>query len=282
MCVTIVLTALGFLLGLLYPCSAGELKLSVALSTERSEYYVGDLVEVSFTIRNEGETSYTFFDRDYDRSGRMPEYELEVRDTKGNPCCVPESYYMGMGGGLGSHGKLEPGESSTKKILLQLWACPRIPGTYLITGHYEIEQHLVGTDKAVPRTAVSAPIRLTLKPMPPEVLKRNLNDLQVIAENDIGSAQGQAVLGLGVLGVPAVIPSLVRYLDGEQRFWACKALLYVPDREAVRRAFDDYMKTKKQSGNDRWFLSMLKIPFDSNRLDSGTGKSHNQDKNRPN
>ncbi|NCO36734.1 MAG: hypothetical protein AUJ92_12705 [Armatimonadetes bacterium CG2_30_59_28] len=260
--VSLIGCVVGFFLALLCPCAADEPRLAIALSADRAEYYVGELIEVVFTVHNEGDVDYRYFDRNGDRSGRMPEYELQVADLRGTPLCVSRAYYMGIGGGLCGERKLDPGKSFTKRILLQLWACPRTPGAYRVTGRYHAERRTEESMKLEYSTYTSKPMSLALRPMPSPVLKRVLNDHQVIAENDTWREQGKAILGLGVLGVQVVIPLLIKYLDGEQPFWAYKALLYVPDREAVRRAFDEYAKSREKTGDVLWFQSMLKIPFD--------------------
>jgi len=51
--VSLIGCVVGFFLALLCPCAADEPRLAIALSADRAEYYVGELIEVVFTVHNE-------------------------------------------------------------------------------------------------------------------------------------------------------------------------------------------------------------------------------------
>ena len=133
--------------------------LSLTIRCATNEFLLGDPIPVEFVIRNNGRTDAKYEDRNYDRGGRLPEYELTAQTAAGAP--VPDAimrFRPGMMGGLFGEAILHPGESYTKTIPLNLWAAIREPGQYEVTGAYRPE-YVYGTNPVT-----SAPIRIIVRP----------------------------------------------------------------------------------------------------------------------
>ena len=96
---------------------------------------LGDPVPIEFTITNVGEKDYEYTNRNYDRSGRMPEYRLEAFHAKGLKLDDPrESIKWLYMGGLGVQSNIKPKEYYTKLIDLHRWVLIESPGFYKIVG----------------------------------------------------------------------------------------------------------------------------------------------------
>lgn len=95
----------------------------------------GQPVSVTFIITNRGTEPYKYMDRNYDRSGRMFEYALEVTDAQGLRQSDPRQY-GGSGGGMCQDAQLAPGGSFSKEICLNEWVLPMAPGRYTVCGFY--------------------------------------------------------------------------------------------------------------------------------------------------
>lgn len=114
-------------------------QLILELRAQRGDLRAGDEIPMSFVIRNVGTTSYTYSDRNYDRSGRMGEYRLQAFDERGAPLADPRTVPGYIGGGLSVVAELRPGESFTKTVALNLWALIAAPGVYTVRGSYVAE-----------------------------------------------------------------------------------------------------------------------------------------------
>lgn len=99
---------------------------------------LGDPVPIEFTITNVGEKDYEYTNRNYDRSGRMPEYRLEAFHAKGLKLDDPrESIKWLYMGGLGAQSNIKPKEYYTKVIDLNRWVLIEKSGVYKIVGDYK-------------------------------------------------------------------------------------------------------------------------------------------------
>lgn len=98
----------------------------------------GEPIDVAFTITNVGETPFEYEDRNYDRSGRMQEYQLRATDATGQPADDPRELWDAWGpfGGRFGRGEIGPGHSFTKHIWLNEWVMPLAPGRYTVMGAY--------------------------------------------------------------------------------------------------------------------------------------------------
>jgi len=115
----------------------GGCELGMYIRCEAEELRVGDEIPVVFTVTNDGNSTYEYEERDYDRSGRLMEYSLEVRREDGSAVADPRAEYEGgLFGGLSTTAKIRPGQSFEKTITLNRWALIREPGRYAVSGKY--------------------------------------------------------------------------------------------------------------------------------------------------
>ncbi len=111
--------------------------LELVIRCDEKDLKRGDEIPIVFRITNKGQTVYEYDDRDADRSGRMPEYVLEARQSDGAAVADPwASRESGIGGGLTRSGKIGPGESFEKTIALNRWALVKQAGRYEVVGKY--------------------------------------------------------------------------------------------------------------------------------------------------
>ena len=123
--------------------SAQDPQLALQIRSEQDNVRAGDEILIAFVITNTGTTNYKYTDRNYDRSGRMGEYQLRAYDEHGAPVPdprtlsrVPQGY---IGGGLSTFAELQPGQSLSKTVALNLWAFVVAPGVYTVRGVYLTE-----------------------------------------------------------------------------------------------------------------------------------------------
>jgi len=117
-------------------------KIRLIIRCDKTNIKVGDEIPIVFTIKNEGTTPFTYFDRNDDRSGRMSEYKLIATDQDGKGVNDPRQETMQfwlVRGGFCNDCVLSPGQSFTKTIALNRWALLKKPGEYTVTGHYSLE-----------------------------------------------------------------------------------------------------------------------------------------------
>ncbi|MBN2180578.1 MAG: hypothetical protein JW715_01595, partial [Sedimentisphaerales bacterium] len=144
--------------------------LSLIIRCDHSGLKVGDEIPIIFLIKNEGIVGYTYSDRNYDRSGRMPEYELSAVDEQGEKVPDPRAKWTGgMMGGLGGEGRIASNNSFTKTIALNRWALLTKPGIYQVTGTYYPEGSL--------SKIISSPIRIKVLPRTDEETGVYINKL---------------------------------------------------------------------------------------------------------
>jgi len=150
-------------------CSRDEFReimdLSLTIHCPEDEIKQGDEIPIVFTITNNGESPYSYDKRNYDRSGRMREYELVAKREDGTTVLDPrerEPRTCRIGGGLSSGtGQIKLGESFSKTIALNLWALINEPGGYTVTGTYYPSMYPPAMEQM---RADSEPIGITVKP----------------------------------------------------------------------------------------------------------------------
>lgn len=182
---------------------------------------MGDEIPVEFVISNGGTTDYIYDDRTYDRSGRMPEYELTVKSADGKT--LPELDYGGFSGGLSGQGTLHPGNVFTKAIPLNLWAVPPSPGQYTVTGAYS------GGFGHPIQPLHSAPMTITVLPRTESEMDAYINDLT--------NRAGVDWTRLAFTGSPKIVPCLLNGMyHGDDSFWTAKALaVYLPHTDSIKQ-----------------------------------------------
>jgi hypothetical protein len=221
---------------------------------------VGDEIPIEFTISNHGTEDYKYPDRTYDRSGRMPEYELTAKTASGESVPDPRVHFKPFGmGGLFQYGVLHPGESFSKIIALNLWALIKEPGQYEVVGIYARDDYR--NDPIVP--VKSDPISITVLPRS----KEEMNDYIQGLTHQLGAED--SVKKLMYTCSPASISTLLSILcqpnagNGNERFWATAALEdYMPRTEESRKAILE-AATKYRFLNGNGFEQVL-MAYDFN------------------
>lgn len=149
-------------------CTQEEFKkiinLTLTIHCPENDIKQGDEIPIVFTITNKGKSPYSYDDRNGDRSGRMPEYELVAKREDGTTVLDPRKRDLctcRFGGGPSRPERIEPGESFSKTIALNRWALINEPGGYTVTGTYYPSMHSPAMEQM---RADSEPIGITVKP----------------------------------------------------------------------------------------------------------------------
>ena len=196
--------------------------LALTVRCDEAALQVGGEIPIVFVIENEGNSDYTYADRNYDRSGRMPEYKLSAVDVQGEVVADPRAKRPGgIGGGLYGEVTLAPGTSYTKTIALNRWALLTEPGTYRVTGTYYPE----GRGPAV----VSPPIRIEIQPRTEDEIAVYIEELSTqLAETSDGQDRAALVRKLMYTCDRRAIPALLEamYTSDAANYWAGEAFNY--------------------------------------------------------
>ena len=201
--------------------------LSLSLSVGEPDFKAGDEVGIIFTIKNDGDRAYSYYDRNYDRSGRMPEYQLAAVDGAGKTVPDPRdpnSIYVG--GGLQRQAELAPGESFTKTIALNRWALLKTPGTFQVTGTYAFND---GAPQGESWLIDSAAIKIEIGPRSDEELGKYIEELATqLAEAEDGQDRAALVRKLMYTIDGRAAPALIEafYRKDNANFWVGEAFNY--------------------------------------------------------
>ena len=225
--------------------------LALTIHFDGSELYVGDKIPIVFVIKNEGTTQYKYGDRNYDRSGRMPEYELSASDKQKNAVSDPRAKRQGgPGGGLTGEGRLAPGESYEKTVALNRWALLTNPGVYKVTGVYHLEGNWPGI--------TSQSIWIKLLPRSDDEMLGYITDLSVqLADAYDGQARAALVRKLMYTCDRRIVPSLIEamYKRDAASYWAGEAFhYYLPDDREIGNALLIAAEKRGLAGGMFWTL----------------------------
>lgn len=238
-------------------------QLALVIRPVGDTFKAGDPIPIEFIITNTGNADYVYMDRNYDRSGRMQEYELHARDADGNAVPDPRaSWPGGPGGGLSTDGTLKPGDAFTKTIDLNRWALVTQPGTYTIVGVYHTRPFRQEDAESVR----SAPITVTVGPRSDaemDALIRSLSTQLATAEDE---NQKRLVRHLMYTCDPRTVPALVRSMyAGGDGFWEAEAFIYyLPRTPEVQDAVYGEARRRGMTTNmpyifNRWGLEAQKM-----------------------
>jgi hypothetical protein len=197
---------------------------TLEIHADVTEVRLGDPIPITFVITNRGTAPYDYNDRNYDRSGRMPEYRLQAFDRSGaaladprTTAAIPRGY---IGGGLGAISSLPPGHQFTKTIDLNLWAVMASPGVYTVRGTYP----------------VSGAARLESSPLTLRVLPRTAQEMGQYVEqlaNQLtrtadAAERVELIKRLMFTRDPRAVTPLreLKYPDNNARFWISEAFAY--------------------------------------------------------
>jgi len=194
---------------------------------------LGDEIPIEFVISNAGTASYDYFDQGYDPSGRLFEYQLQVKADDGQVMPDPRAKYPAGSGGIGSGEELRPRKSFTKTVPLNLWATLPRPGQYTVTGIYH-------GNFPIAEGVKSDPITITVLPRTDAEMNAYIGGLtnQLAGTGGRDSRQRDLLLRkLAFTGSPEIVPFMLKEMyASDDNFWAAMALaVYVPHSDATRR-----------------------------------------------
>ena len=233
--------------------------LSLRIAIE-GEFSIGDEIPVTFTIKNGGPRDYEYYDRDYDRSGRMDEYELVAVDEQRQTVRDPRADWPGgMGGGLCRKATLAPGQSFTKTIALNRWALLTRPGTCQVTGYYRPE------GGPVVKAVESMPVSVTIRPRTDGEMGACIEKLaaELTAADDDASAGivQKLMYTCDARVVPAIIDEM--YRDRPSSFWCTEGLLYyLPKDDAATAPLLKAASERGLAGGMQWILEQRGVTPD--------------------
>ena len=226
---------------------AGELitDLSLTIQCQQPSVKVGDEIEITFDIKNEGNTTYQYNDRNYDRSGRMFEYKLSVVDQLGMKVQDPRANSkIESRGGLCGGNTITPGESFQKTIALNRWALLKKPGTYMVTGIYSPEEE-------GELAFVSPPITVRILPREGDEMTNYIKKLEKqLKKAEDYEAKDAAIKKLMYTCDKRIAPILIQEMHktNAPTFWINEALsFYLPDDPRWKQAFLNAKKKKAEN-----------------------------------
>jgi hypothetical protein len=233
----------------------GPQRLTLNIRSLTKSLQVGDPVPIEFTIKNIDNTFYDYQNRNYDRAGRMPEYELTAQFGPGTKVDDPrKDYPITSMGGLSSQATLKQEESAKKTIDLNRWAVLTQPGKYTVTGIYQLEN-----GKGAVR---SKPIQIVLKPRTKSEMETYVNQLRGGLAQPDGEKLDDVVQKLMFTQDPSVIPWLIDAMyNHKNNFWLCEALNFYMPRESVRSAILKASKERGLAPSSTSILYFLKRPW---------------------
>lgn len=221
-------------------------------SPTQATFEEGQPVTVTFIVSNRGNEPYHYFDRSYDRSGRMAEYALEVTDRQGLRQADPR-HGGGFLGGVGQNRQLAPNESFSKEICLNEWVMPLRPGKYTVCGLFNAV--LLGKD--YPRDTPwvrSAPLEIEI--VPRADMKAYVERVGHALQTTNADLQKKFILCLGYTGSPEalsyLVPALFERFD--EAYSAYGAFMYLRDTEACAAAL---LAALDKHGSTWWVDDLL-------------------------
>jgi hypothetical protein len=241
-----------------------NLKLRIRCSAKNLQ--VGDEIPIIFTIANKGERTYQYDTRNYDRSGRMWEYQLQAKDKNGNRVPDPrENIQTGLGGGLGGEATISKGQSFDFTLALNRWALINKPGQYTVTATYTYSIEDKDTIK-FPDIMMMKTIEVKSEPIEIEIKSRSLRQMGKYIESlqeelkqyqssnkwDILEKRQQIILKLDYTCDERIIPTLIDliYLNQHNNstndvFWAMEGFqCYLPKTPEIRNQLINTLKIR--------------------------------------
>jgi hypothetical protein len=205
--------------------------LTVTIRCEKTTFKVGDEIPVTFVARNDAGSDYVYMDRNYDRSGRMPEYELSAVNERGNRAPDPRAKRGGgIAGGLASEARMRPGEFISKTITLNRWALVTNPGRYRVIGTYHTNRR---KREDVSRRIASVPISITIEPRSDAEMAAYIEDIGVrLSRSDDSQERAELVRKLMYTCDRRTVPTLIEAtFRWDAPFWTGEAFHYYLPRD---------------------------------------------------
>jgi hypothetical protein len=232
-----------------------NLKLRIRCSAKNLQ--VGDEIPIIFTIANKGEQEYQYETRNYDRSGRLLEYQLYAKDKNAIPVPDPrKDIELGIMGGLGGgEATISKGQSFDFTLALNRWALINKPGKYTVTGTYIY--HIEDKDVLkIPDTRIMKTIEVKSKPIEIEIKSRSSRQMGKYIESlreelkqypsstnwNIENKREEIILKLDYTCDEGIIPTLIDliYLNQHNNstndvFWSIEGFrCYLPKTPEIR------------------------------------------------
>lgn len=239
-----------------------NLKLRIRCSAKNLQ--VGDEIPIIFTIANKGERTYQYDTRNYDRSGRMWEYQLQAKDKNGKRVPDPrENIQSGLGGGLGGgEAMISKGQSFDITLALNHWALINKPGKYSVTGTYTYSIEDKDAIK-IPDIMMMKEIEVKSEPIEIEIksrssrqmgkyiesLQKELKENQSSNEQEIRKKREEIILKLAYTCDERIIPTLTDLIYQKQHnndvFWAMEGFrCYLPKTPEIRNHLIDTIRKR--------------------------------------
>ncbi|MBN1972987.1 MAG: hypothetical protein JW787_05070 [Sedimentisphaerales bacterium] len=244
-----------------------EYDLTLKINCPVKNLQVGDEIPIVFTITNNDSLDYQYINRNYDRSGRIMEYQLLAQKKDGGKVPDPrENVQPGIGGGLSGEAIISKGQSFNVTVALNRWALIKKPGKYTVTGiyTYSIEDKNART---IPDTITMKTIEVKSKPIEIEIKYRSSKQMgkyieslqkelkQYPASNDweIQKKRETIILKLDYTCDKRIIPTLVDliYLNQHNNdvFWAMEGFrCYLPKTPEIRNQLLDTLRKRGFEG----------------------------------
>jgi len=222
----------------------------------------GEPIDVAFTGANEGETPFRYDDRNYDRSGRMDEYALEVTDEQERRLDDPRKLWGGAwpGGGASGRGEIGPGDSFTKHIYLNQWVMPLSPGRHTVVGVYYPDPW----DRTPKQAAVrSGPVEIEVRARTEKDMEAHVTSLGVELQSTEPERRVQAVRYLGFTGSPHALPYVISSLYDDARnvaFRASEAFMYMAEKDASIEALLAALNQRGPSRAIQYLFDRYEVP----------------------
>ncbi len=197
--------------------STEGIKLEGSFSLPKERYFFGEPIEVTFAVKNQGDAVVKFpHGSDYRSTGRPDRFTIRAVDERGEAVRDPVKPGA-IGGGLGGSRALQPGETYTEKLLVNLWCAFPGPGKYAIRCQRTLNVRRMGRsskevwspfDFIFPAIPVETTLNVTIDD-DPAALAAYLSGLTP-TDTD-GHLQ---LRSLALAGNSAAFPFIVRLLDG--------------------------------------------------------------------
>jgi len=274
----------------------------------------GDEIPILFTITNKGKYSHAYDKRNYDRSGRLPEYKLVAKCEDETTVLDPRErdlrssrIYGGLSSGRGYIGQ---GESFSKIIALNLWALINEPGRYTVRGTYISGMYNPPMEQI---RVDSKPIEITVQPRSDEEIVDYIKELSDELKKDsipdsrktysgMRQAREKIIQRLIYMCEPRIVPILIELMyenhHKNDAFWAKEGFVcYLPHdlkikktvlSAAKRRGLARCMKTVLEvlGCSEEEFKQIIRISLSSDNPDIvsegvGAAQTHPDDEHMP-
>ncbi|MCX7049718.1 MAG: hypothetical protein NTX50_30075 [Candidatus Sumerlaeota bacterium] len=224
------------------------LGLSATFELNKSTYNIGEPIIATLTIQNITSHAIKLSKGGDYRAGRRERWGFSVTDETGKSVPDPLLIFVSsnMSGGLGGWDNLAPGETYTVSTLLNLYATARASGRYTVAGDYQTTDNPVGN----PQEGLAwKPVRFRVRNWSSSMSERQ--GLALFAKHKLDEIHPCILYGLqnSTGRIPQLIEMIEQFAppsgkippslaERNAHVEAMKALVLMPDKSAVYRAFE--------------------------------------------